>query len=201
LAIHDTAQVVGAALTYREVFGDEIALQAATVTKLTRNLFLAVVTPALAWMHARDDIATTATAAAADAIKAAAAAGIAAPRAAAGAGTASAAGTPAAAHVPPFVLGFLVASALRSVGDATLDGGGAAFGLLLVEEWHALTSLVGNTIGSHYLLGTAMAAVGLGTSASVLRGVGPRPFAVGLAGAGTVGLTGLASALLLGAFI
>ena len=52
-AIHDTSQVVGAALTYRQMYADEVVLQVATVTKLTRNLFLAAVIPLLTWLHVR----------------------------------------------------------------------------------------------------------------------------------------------------
>ena len=44
---------------------------------------------------------------------------------------------------------------------------------------------------SQILLGTAMAGVGLSTSASSLRGVGWKPFAVGGAGALVVGGTGV----------
>ena len=51
--IHDTSQVIGAALAYRDLFGDELAFEAATVTKLTRNMFLVVVVPLLAFVHAR----------------------------------------------------------------------------------------------------------------------------------------------------
>lgn len=53
-AIHDTSQVMGAALSYREVFGDEVAFQTATVTKLTRNVFLVVVVPLLGFLYARE---------------------------------------------------------------------------------------------------------------------------------------------------
>jgi uncharacterized membrane protein YadS len=42
MAIHDTSQVMGAAVTYSEVYNDEFALKVAAVTKLTRNIFLAV---------------------------------------------------------------------------------------------------------------------------------------------------------------
>lgn len=52
-AIHDTSQVMGAALSYREVYSDEIAFQVATVTKLTRNVFLVAVVPLLGFLHAR----------------------------------------------------------------------------------------------------------------------------------------------------
>ena len=51
--IHDTSQVMGAALSFKEIFGDERALQVATVTKLTRNVFLVAVVPVLAYLHAR----------------------------------------------------------------------------------------------------------------------------------------------------
>src|SRR5215212_8554589 len=52
-AVHDTSQVVGAALTYKQVYNDDVVLRVATVTKLTRNIFLAVVIPILTWMHVR----------------------------------------------------------------------------------------------------------------------------------------------------
>lgn len=51
--IHDTSQVMGAALSYKELFGDEKAFQIAAVTKLTRNVFLVAVVPILALRHAR----------------------------------------------------------------------------------------------------------------------------------------------------
>lgn len=51
--IHDTSQVMGAALSYREIFRDEAAFRVATVTKLTRNVFLVAVVPLLAYLHAR----------------------------------------------------------------------------------------------------------------------------------------------------
>jgi len=51
--IHDTSQVMGAALSYKEIFGDDAALRVATVTKLTRNVFLVAVVPVLAWLHTR----------------------------------------------------------------------------------------------------------------------------------------------------
>jgi uncharacterized membrane protein YadS len=67
--------------------------------------------------------------------------------------------------------------------------------------WKSLTATLGDTWGSRYLLGTAMAAVGLNTSFSVFKGVGAKPFAVGFAGAIFVGAVGFALALLLGQFV
>jgi uncharacterized integral membrane protein (TIGR00698 family) len=54
-AIHDTSQVMGAALSYRDVYSDEMAFKVATVTKLTRNLFIAAVVPLLGWFYARSE--------------------------------------------------------------------------------------------------------------------------------------------------
>ena len=51
--MHDTSQVVGAALTYKQIYADDVVLRVATVTKLTRNIFLAAVIPLLTWMHMR----------------------------------------------------------------------------------------------------------------------------------------------------
>jgi uncharacterized integral membrane protein (TIGR00698 family) len=171
VAIHDTSQVVGSAMAYKEVFHDDKVLQAATVTKLTRNLFLAVVVPGLAFLHLRRQ------------------------------------NDPSARSridyrqlLPLFVLGFVGMAIIRSLGDATLQSG-AAFALWNAAAWKSLTTLIGETLGARYLLGTAMAAVGLGTSLSVFRGVGLKPFAVGLIGALLVGLTGLLMALLLGQFV
>lgn len=48
IAVHDTSQVMGSALTYHNVYCDETALKVAAVTKLSRNLCLAGVVPAMA---------------------------------------------------------------------------------------------------------------------------------------------------------
>ena len=50
-AIHDTAQVAGAGLMYLQQYGDAIALDTATVTKLVRNLCMLVVIPGVALLH------------------------------------------------------------------------------------------------------------------------------------------------------
>ncbi len=52
-SIHDTSQVAGAALSYRESYGSEAAMKAAIVAKLVRNTALLAVVPLLAWRHAR----------------------------------------------------------------------------------------------------------------------------------------------------
>lgn len=171
-AVHDTSQVVGAALTYRQIYADDAVLRVATVTKLTRNLFLAGVIPLLTWMHARERR-----------------------------GGGPSAATNWRALVPTFVLGFVGMAVLRSLADAMLDRGGLALGLWDRAAWSGLTSLVGDTVGARWLLGTAMAAVGLNTNLAVFRGVGLKPFAVGMAGALVVGTAGFVMAMLLGRFV
>lgn len=94
-AIHETSQVVGAALTYKEVFNDEVVLKSATVTKLTRNLFLAVVVPMLAFLYLQ--------------------------RQSRGEGVK----IDFTKLLPAFVLGFVAMAVLRSIGDATLQSGAA----------------------------------------------------------------------------
>jgi len=152
------------------VFRDERVLQAATVTKLTRNLFLALVVPLLSFFHFQ----TTS-----DAKKKK---------------------VDVRQLLPVFVLGFVGMAVVRSIGDATLTHG-LAFGVWDAVVWKNLTNTVGDVWGSRYLLGTAMAAVGLGTSLSVFKGIGARPFLVGFVGAVVVGSVGFVMALLLGRFV
>lgn len=172
-AVHDTSQVVGAALTYQQLFGDDVVLRVAMVTKLTRNLFLAAVIPLLTWMHVRRT------------------------------GQPGRAGQTGnwTTYVPGFVLGFLGMALLRSAGDATVSRWGSAYGVFDAGAWSTIIDVVGDTVASRVLLGTAMAAIGLSTSVAVFKGVGLRPFAVGLAGAIAVGGVGLVMAVLLGRFV
>ena len=174
-AVHDTSQVVGAALTYRQLYGDDVVLRVATVTKLTRNLCLAGVIPLLTWQHQRT--------------------------AGAAAGGATRRRTSWRALVPAFVLGFVAMAVVRSIGDATLARGSLALGIWDAADWAAVTSLLGDTIGARWLLGAAMAAVGLNTSVAVFKGVGLTPFVVGLVGALAVGAVGFVMALLLGGLV
>lgn len=52
-AIHDTAQVMGAGMVYETTYGNEQALDTATVTKLMRNLSMLIVIPTLAILFRR----------------------------------------------------------------------------------------------------------------------------------------------------
>jgi uncharacterized integral membrane protein (TIGR00698 family) len=173
-AVHDTSQVVGAALTYKQVYDDDVVLRVATVTKLTRNIFLAAVIPILTWMHIKSQSKV-------------------------GAGGIGAVSV--SSLVPGFVIGFLLMAALRSAGDWSLGSNGAAFGIWSAAEWAAITKQLGDYWASQILLGTAMAAVGLNTNFAVFKGVGLKPFAVGMAGALVVGAVGMTMAIIFGRFV
>jgi uncharacterized integral membrane protein (TIGR00698 family) len=173
-AVHDTSQVVGAALTYKQVYADDVVLRAATVTKLTRNIFLAVVIPLLTWMHVRSTHQPV---------------------------TGQKKKTSFRSLIPGFVIGFLAMAVVRSFGDATLSSNGAAYGLWDASMWKLITDRTGDLWASRVLLGTAMAAVGLNTDFKVFKGVGLKPFAVGFAGAAVVGAVGMTMAVIFGRFV
>jgi uncharacterized integral membrane protein (TIGR00698 family) len=173
-AIHDTSQVVGAALTYKQVYGDDVVLRVATVTKLTRNIFLAGVIPLLTWMHMKSQAREIGSVAV---------------------------GFRLSSLVPGFVIGFLAMAIVRSIGDWSLTATGAAFGVWDAATWASITKSLGDYWASQILLGTAMAAVGLNTNFAVFKGVGLKPFVVGMAGALVVGTVGLVMAILFGRFV
>jgi uncharacterized integral membrane protein (TIGR00698 family) len=86
-AVHDTAQVAGAALMYEEQFNASGTLEAATVTKLLRNLCMAVVIPFVAILYRNPRRAADPLAGKAPPL------------------------------VPVFVLGFIALCAVRTVSD------------------------------------------------------------------------------------
>ena len=168
--IHDTSQVMGAALSYKELFHDERALKIATVTKLTRNVFLVAVVPALAWMHARRT----------------------------GGGRPGAAKTRIASALPD--VRARVFSRWRSS-----DPRATRFSRTVPRRSGSGTPRPGpgsrrrsGKPGSSYALGTAMAAVGLGTRFSSFRGLGAKPLYVGAVSAGLVSALALVLAAIVG---
>jgi uncharacterized membrane protein YadS len=97
--------------------------------------------------------------------------------------------------VPLFVMGFLALAALRTVGDL----GPKPFWLLDPSSWK--TVLAQADLVSTWCLTIAMASVGLGTGLAKLRGLGLKPFCVGLAAAALTGAASVAFIKLLGAWI
>jgi uncharacterized integral membrane protein (TIGR00698 family) len=152
-AIHDTAQVAGAGLIYRQRYQVPEVLDTATVVKLVRNLFMAGVIPLMAMLYHRR-----------------------------GRGAAAASNTPPNWHqvVPLFVIGFLAMAAIRSLGDLgarpflVLDRGawrGFLAGADITSGWCLATAMAGVGLGTGLaklrVLGWRPLCVGLAASALV----------------------------------
>lgn len=88
-AIHDTAQVTGAALSYQQMHDAPSVLNTATVVKIMRNLSMAAVIPFMAASFHRSSRGKSGT------------------------------GRPKVQILPLFVIGFLGMTVLRTIGDAT----------------------------------------------------------------------------------
>jgi uncharacterized membrane protein YadS len=169
-SIHDTSQVVGAALIYSQQAAAPEALSAASVAKLLRNLSIAVLIPLAAWLMHRHDSREQAAQSAAQA----------------GSAPHGGAAPPAglSGHVqlvPMFVLAFLGCILLRTAGDALLHGG--VFWQGLINSGYTASDL---------FLTCGMTAVGLSVSFADLWRIGWRPLAAGFTVATLVGGCSLA---------
>ncbi|KAJ3340144.1 hypothetical protein HDU83_007210 [Entophlyctis luteolus] len=177
VCIHDSAQVIAAAMSFRDAYGNDTdAFNSATVAKLTRNMLLVGVVPILAIANQQMHNAGT--------------------------GVASAA-LLSAKHpplVPLFVVGFLTAAALRSLGDAYFGSPSVSQNKQEQQQqqkqklqWERFVLMVGDTLGTKVCLGTALAALGLNASlAGLRRAASPKTFVVGGIGAAVAALTGFA---------
>ncbi|MFC2038831.1 YeiH family protein [Chloroflexota bacterium] len=172
-SIHETAQVAGAGLIYDQTFQSTsypTAADAALVTKLVRNALMALVIPAMAFIYHRRSSGS-------------------------GSMSAKARMNPLKLF-PIFIIGFILMAVIRSIGDAGIDGGGQAFALFGSETWSGIIGFIKRWSG--YIMATAMAGVGLGTSFATLKGLGIKPFYVGLFSATIVGVTSLILVFILG---
>jgi uncharacterized integral membrane protein (TIGR00698 family) len=162
-AIHDTAQVTGAAIIYSQMYDYEKVVDVATVTKLSRNLFIIAVIPFVSYLFFK--------------------------------------GTKKHANeeqtipkwyklIPLFVIGFLLLALMRTIGDLTVANTDSAFGFLSKSVWEGFYGSW-SSFGSTYLLGIAMAGVGLSTNFAVFKGLGIKPFYIGMIAAVSVGIVSL----------
>jgi len=166
-AIHDTSQVIGAALIYSQQAAAPAALAAASVAKLLRNLSIAVLIPVAAWLTQRHEAAEA---------RAGQAPEPGAPRGGEGA---------SAALVPMFVLAFIGFIVVRTAGDALFHS----------ALWPAFIN-TGYT-ASDLFLTCGMTAVGLSVSFTDMWRIGWRPLAAGFIVATLVGAASLALTLTL----
>ena len=170
-AIHDTAQVTGAALIHAQMFQMDEVIDVATVTKLTRNLFIIVVIPFVSYLFFKNKKVDEEEV------------------------------MPKwYTFIPLFVIGFLLLSFIRTIGDSTLANKGVAFGFLNPSVWESIYTK-GSSFGTTYLLGMAMAGVGLSTNFKMFKGIGLKPFYIGLIAALTVGFVSAILISLFGQFV
>lgn len=173
-AIHDTAQVAGASLIYDQMYDMEKVVDVATVTKLTRNLFIIAVIPFVSYLFFKNttDINSNQN--------------------------------PSVPKwytlVPLFVIGFLLFALLRTVGDIMVLQNDRAFGLFSESSWASFYTNV-SSFGSTYLLGAAMASVGLSTDLKMFKGLGFKPFLIGLVAAFSVSIVSFILISLFGGFV
>ncbi|KAI9346559.1 inner membrane protein [Obelidium mucronatum] len=161
VCIHDSSQVLGAAMSFRDTYDDQEAFSVATVTKLMRNSLLVFVVPVLALVHSKMSSAQMAVG---HAVK-------------------------SPPILPGFVLGFIGMAAVRSSVDYYFANTGQ-LETERKSQWKHVTAFVSDVVGTKFCLGMAMAGVGLNTRLSVLKGVGWKPFLVGGTGAGIAAITG-----------
>lgn len=172
-SIHDTAQVTGAALMYAEMYDAQKVIDVATVTKLTRNLFIIAVIPVVSYLFFRQSKTDNE----------------------------SSGEVPKWYKlIPLFVIGFLALTLLRTVGDYSLTQTGLAFGLFEGVSWENFHSFF-SSLSSKYLLGMALAGVGLSTDLKVFKNVGMVPFYIGFIAAISIGVISLLFVSLFGHLI
>jgi uncharacterized integral membrane protein (TIGR00698 family) len=101
--------------------------------------------------------------------------------------------------LPLFIVGFLGFAVLRSIGDAGINAGGNAFGLWNAGAWKSIYSFFADWAVN--LLVVALAGVGLTTRFSAFKGLGIKPFLVGLGAALIVGVVSFGAISLFGTWI
>ena len=154
-AVNDTSQVVAAGFAYSDAAG-----KVATAVKLTRNALMGGVIVVIGMLYARR------------------------PHASPGDVGRPAIGQRMRQSIPLFVLGFLLAALLNTLGVIAWLGG-----LMGRDLGHDLQTV------SRFLILVALSGVGLSTRLSAMRRIGATPFVVGFATAAT---TAIVSYLLIG---
>ena len=101
--------------------------------------------------------------------------------------------------LPLFIVGFLAMAVIRSIGDAGINAGGNAFGLWNDAAWTGIVDFFKTWAGN--LLVVALAGIGLSTDFRAFRGLGIKPFIVGLGAALVVGVVSFLAISLVGSFV
>jgi uncharacterized integral membrane protein (TIGR00698 family) len=171
-SVHETAQVIGAAKIYADMFSQNLALDVATITKLVRNVFMAAVIPFMAYRYAKKMQNSPEF---------------------------QGEKTSFTKLFPMFILGFLLMALFRSIGDAGINTGASAFGIWDSSTWNEIISLIKHW--AEIFLVAALAGVGLSTKFQSLKQLGAKPFLVGLAASLAVGIVSFIAINLLGNWV
>ena len=83
--------------------------------------------------------------------------------------------------IPWFIIGFIIMSAIRTIGDL----GARPFGVFAPEDWESMIGLIKQTAELFLLI--AMSAIGTTAAFSNIKQIGFRPFLLGLFAASVVG--------------
>jgi uncharacterized integral membrane protein (TIGR00698 family) len=172
-AIHETAQVAGASLIYDQTFDVKTSPCAAEIAIVTKLVRNVFIAAVIPCM-----------------------AWVYARRVS---GRNGAARVSAWRLFPLFILGFIAMAALRSIGDAGVQHGELALGVWQGADWSRTIAMVSDAAG--YSLAMAMAGVGLGTRLTTLKGLGIKPFYVGLFASAVVGIASALAVFLLGGHV
>lgn len=180
-SIHDTSQVTGAALVFADLWNLPLGLDVATVTKLVRNVFMILVIPLMSFLYVKNE-AKISTDSVAGMNKSIAKSKVNIKK-----------------LIPVFVIGFLLVSILRSIGDVGINTTNLAFGLFGTDTWGEIIKNVKDF--ATILFVVALGGVGLSTDFSKFKGLGTKPFLVGFSAALTTGVVSFLSVSLLGGLI
>jgi len=178
-SIHDTSQVTGAALVFADFWSLPLGLDVATITKLVRNVFMILVIPLMAFLYVKNQMKEATES---GEIKSNAKSKVNIKK-----------------LIPVFVIGFLLVSIFRSIGDAGITTTNLAFGMLGEDSWSGLIKIVKDFASILFVV--ALGGVGLSTNFSNFKGLGIKPFLVGLFAALTTGVVSFISVSLLGGLI
>src|SRR5699024_2399911 len=99
-----------------------------------------------------------------------------------------------------FVIGLLLFSLIRTIGDITLTNSGQEFGIFNPNTWETIYEGV-SSFGTTYLLGMAMAGVGLSIDFKLFKVIGIKSFYIGLIAAVSVGFVSVSLVSLFGHFV
>ncbi len=156
-SIHETAQVAGAGLIYSEQFDSTKTMDIATITKLVRNISMIIVIPTIGYLYLIKNTKQKTNQL-----------------------------SSIISMFPMFIIGFILMSVARTVGDYNLQNSEYAFGIFNYDLWIQIINFIKSI--AEISLAIAMASVGLNTNLKILKNLGIKPFYVGFSAAVSVGL-------------